>query len=125
MAAHYRDADVFVLPSFMEAFGMPLAEAQVSGLPVVGARTGGIPYIVEDGVTGLLVEPGDADGLTAALRRLLSDADLRASLAAAGSADARERFGWDAIATRLASHLQGTLPAQTGTRTLSVRLGET
>jgi glycosyltransferase involved in cell wall biosynthesis len=125
VAEHYRNADVFVLPSFMEAFGMPLAEAQASGLPVVGSRTGGIPYIVEDGVTGLLVEPGDGAGLTAALRRLFEDAGLRTSLAAAGRDRARERFGWDTIAARLVWHLGGSSSAHSGTQTLSVRLGET
>ena len=58
-AAHYRAADIFVLPSLMEAFGMPLVEAKVAGLPVVAARTGGIPDVVENGVTGLLVPRGD------------------------------------------------------------------
>jgi spore coat protein SA len=105
IAGHYRDADVFVLPSMMEAFGMPLAEALAAGLPAVAARTGGIVDIVEDGVTGLLVEPGDAGALTAALRRMLDDPALRVSLASAGRAKARARFGWDHIAAATRGHL--------------------
>jgi len=125
VAAHYRDADVLVLPSLMEAFGMPLAEAQVAGLPVLAARTGGIPDIVEHDVTGLLVPRGDSAALTVALRRLLDDAELRARLAATGRERARERFGWAQVAAATGQHLgaaAGTAaPAPAG---LAVQLGE-
>ena len=125
VAAHYRAADVFVLPSLMEAFGMPLAEAQVAGLPVVAARTGGIPDVVEHDVTGLLVPRGDPVALTAALRRLLDDPGLRARLAATGQGRARARFGWDQVAAATGRHL-GAAPGATapGSPGLAVQLGE-
>jgi glycosyltransferase involved in cell wall biosynthesis len=109
IADFYRDADIFVMPSLMEAFGMPLAEALAAGIPAVGGRTGGIVDIVEDGVTGLLVEPGDADDLTHALRRLLEDRGLRASLAATGRVKARAQFGWDSVAASTAARFADVL----------------
>lgn len=87
VAAYYRAADLFVLPSRIEAYGMVFAEAQAAGLPVVAARAGHVPRIVEEGVTGLLVTPDDVGGLAKALGRLVADPALRATM---GSA-ARER----------------------------------
>jgi glycosyltransferase involved in cell wall biosynthesis len=68
-----------VAPAVDEAFGMTVAEAGSFGLPVIAARSGGFPEIVEDGVTGLLVPPDDPKALAQALERLL-DGKLRASL---------------------------------------------
>jgi glycosyltransferase involved in cell wall biosynthesis len=90
--------DVFAFPSRWEGFGIALAEAMASGLPVVASATGGITEIVEDGVSGLLVPVGDraADGVRSALGkallRLLSDPDLAQRLAREGVACVRERF---------------------------------
>jgi glycosyltransferase involved in cell wall biosynthesis len=76
----YDRADVFVLPTFHEGYGMAVAEAVARGLPVVSTRTGGIPDLVgEEG--GILVEPGDADALAAALGRVIGDPQLRQRLA--------------------------------------------
>ncbi len=105
VAAHYRSANVFVLPSFREAFGMPAAEALAAGVPVVASRTGGIVEVVEDGVTGLLVEPGDTDGLARAIERLLDDRELRDSVIRAGRVKARALFGWDAVTQALEREL--------------------
>jgi len=68
--------DVFAFPSRWEGFGIALIEAMAAGLPVVASRTGGITEIVEDGVSGLLVAPGDPGELAAALARLLRGATL-------------------------------------------------
>ena len=81
-------SDLVVLPSLAEAFGLVVAEALYLGVPVVASRVGGIPEIVEDGVDGLLVPPGDDDALARALVRLLVDAERRRKLAGAG----RERI---------------------------------
>jgi glycosyltransferase involved in cell wall biosynthesis len=70
--------DLFAFPSMMEGLGSTLLDAMCFGLPIVASRVGGIPDIVEDGVNGLLVEPGDASGFTAAVQRLLGDENLRA-----------------------------------------------
>jgi glycosyltransferase involved in cell wall biosynthesis len=70
---HLRASDVFAFPSLFEALGISLVEAAACGLPAVGSRTGGIVDVIEDGVTGLLVPPGDAAALEKAFTRLLSD----------------------------------------------------
>lgn len=85
----YNRAGVLVLPSRQEAFGIVLIEAMASGLPVVAARTGGIPEAVEDNVSGLLHEPGDADDLAQKIVRMFDDSQLRKKLVSGG----RQRAG--------------------------------
>lgn len=87
-----RSLDVLVNGSQAEPFGRSVLEAQASGVAVIGTRSGGIPEFVQDGVTGLLVPPGDPASLAAALDRLLADDELRAHLAAAGREQAERRF---------------------------------
>jgi glycosyltransferase involved in cell wall biosynthesis len=84
----YARADVFVNPTRAEGFGFTNVEAQGYGLPVISTKLGAIPEIVDDGRTGLLVEPGDGAGLLQAMRRLAADRSLRAEMSGA----ARERF---------------------------------
>ena len=71
-----------------------------SGLPTVASRVGGMPELVADGETGLLVPPDDAGALADALVRLLDDPPLAARFGAAARARAEERFSWDAVAER-------------------------
>jgi glycosyltransferase involved in cell wall biosynthesis len=87
MPDEYERADVVVLPSRREGLPMALLEAMAFGRAVVATRVGGVPDLVEDGVTGVLVAPGDVDGLTAALQELAADPDRRTRMGAA----ARER----------------------------------
>ena len=68
--------DFFVFPSMMEGLGSTLLDAMCFGLPIVASRVGGIPDIIEDGINGLLVEPGDASEFAAAIERLLGDENL-------------------------------------------------
>jgi glycosyltransferase involved in cell wall biosynthesis len=75
-----RAADVFVLPSLVESFGIVLLEAMSCGLPVVASRVMGIPYLVEDGLNGFLVPPTDEEVLADRITALLSDPDLRARM---------------------------------------------
>jgi glycosyltransferase involved in cell wall biosynthesis len=102
-------SDVLVAPSVptrqgkREGIPIVLMEALASGLPVVASRLAGIPELVEDGRTGLLVEPRDAAGLAAALRRLSDDPALRAQLAAAGRAKVELEFDAYDNAARLAA----------------------
>ncbi|HST03232.1 MAG TPA: glycosyltransferase family 4 protein, partial [Chloroflexia bacterium] len=84
--------DVFVLPSLNEALPIVILEAMAVGLPVVATRVGGVPEIVQDGVTGLLVPPGAEDALLDALSRLAHDPFLRVKLAQAGRGQVRGNF---------------------------------
>lgn len=88
----YRESDVFVLPSRSEPFGIAAVEALASGVPAVVARTGGLGEIVDDGVEGLTVPPGDPAALGQALDTLLEDAWLRRRLGAAARRQAELRF---------------------------------
>jgi glycosyltransferase involved in cell wall biosynthesis len=83
---------VFVMPSYYETFGISCLEAMAFGLPVVATRAGGLPEVVEDGVTGLLVPPGDTHALAEAIGRLLRDPDLRRRLGEAGRERVLARF---------------------------------
>lgn len=93
-------ADVFAHTSRWEGFGIVLLEAMLAGLPVVATRASAIPEIVVDGVTGVLVEPGDADGVARALADLLADPARRAALGAAGRERALSEFSVARMAER-------------------------
>jgi glycosyltransferase involved in cell wall biosynthesis len=80
LATVYNAADVFVIPSMEEAFGQTALESLACGRPVVGSDVGGIPDMVSDGETGLLVEPGNAAALATALDQLAEDQHMRAQL---------------------------------------------
>ena len=88
IAAALDGATALVLPSVSEGLPRVAMEAFARGRGVVGSRAGGIPDIVEDGVTGILVPPGDAEALAQALMRVLSDRALAQSLADGARADA-------------------------------------
>ncbi len=89
--AHYRNADVFVVASLSEGTPRTLVEARGFGCPVVATRAGGIPSSVDDGRTGLLVEPRDSVGLARAIERILSDESLRQHLIAEGLRGSHEQ----------------------------------
>lgn len=98
----YGASDLSVLPSFLEATSITGLESMASGLPLVGTRVGGIPAIVADGRTGLLVEPGQPDALAAAIRRLIDDIALRQHMGVAARARVQAEFSWRVIAGRTA-----------------------
>jgi glycosyltransferase involved in cell wall biosynthesis len=107
---HYRAAGMFVFPSVChEAFGMPILEAMACQVPVVATRSGGIPEIVEDGKTGLLVERGDAAALAVAILHLLANEDLRQTMGKAARQRVLERFGWERVAGELFCRYEGML----------------
>ncbi|HEX6215155.1 MAG TPA: glycosyltransferase [Vicinamibacterales bacterium] len=87
--------DVFVMPSLWEGLPLSLVLAMGAGLPVVATAVAGIPEVVTNGERGLLVTPGDVDGLAAALKRVFGDAAERARLGEAARAFVRPRFGVD------------------------------
>jgi glycosyltransferase involved in cell wall biosynthesis len=88
----FFDADVFVLPSLGECFGIASVEAMAAGLPVVATRVGGAADIVDDGQTGFLIAPNDRRGLAAALDRLLSQPAERREMGARGRLKAERAF---------------------------------
>lgn len=96
-----QESDLMVHPAtWQEAFGLTIAEAMASGIPVVATRTGGIPELVEDGVTGLLVAPGSSHDLGGAIRHLLDDGELRSRMGAAGRKRVEESFSLDQCISR-------------------------
>jgi glycogen synthase len=101
LAALYRVADVCVVPSLYEPFGLVALEAMASGCPCVAADTGGLREVVPDGV-GLRVPPRDPGALAAALTLVLSNPAVRLRLATAGAAHAR-RYDWAGVAARTAA----------------------
>jgi glycosyltransferase involved in cell wall biosynthesis len=101
----YASADLYLWPAINEAYGMAFLEAQAAGLPVVAGRTGGVPAVVADGVTGVLTPIGDAAAFAAATARLLDDADERARLAKAARARVDARHDEPAAAHALAAAL--------------------
>jgi colanic acid/amylovoran biosynthesis glycosyltransferase len=115
VAAELARSDVLAAPSVptsggkREGIPVVLMEAMAAGLPVVASRLSGIPELVTDGVSGLLVPPGDDDALADALERLAGDAALRARLGAAGRETVVREFDVDRNAAALASRIQATL----------------
>ena len=101
LAAAYREARAFVLPSEYEAFGLVLLEAMAQGTPVVASRVGGIPEVVDDGRTGLLVPPRAPEALADALERLWTDEGLRRRLGDAGRGEVVPRYRWETLASSL------------------------
>ena len=95
-------ATVFACPSVYEPLGIVNLEAMACGTAVVGSRTGGIPEVVAEGETGLLVPPGEPEALAVALNALLGDPDRAQAMGQAGRKRAVAEFGWPAIAAQTA-----------------------
>lgn len=97
---YYAAADLTVVPSRYESFGLVAIESMACGTPVVASRAGGLAYTVEDGQNGFLAPYGDAPALAAALDRTLGDEALRVRLGA-GALETAAEFGWDGVAERI------------------------
>ena len=93
----YREADVFVSPTYAEGFSNTILEAMAAGLPVVSTDTVGVSDCLRDGENGLLVQPGHVPALADALSRVISDEALRRRLAAAGLEECRRIYSWRAV----------------------------
>jgi glycosyltransferase involved in cell wall biosynthesis len=95
--SYYKSADLCVFPSLYETFGIVCLEAMASGKPVVASNVGGIPFLVEEGKTGLLFETGNMNDLAEKVITLLQDNELREKMGVAGRERAKE-LAWDKIA---------------------------
>jgi D-inositol-3-phosphate glycosyltransferase len=107
---YYSAAQMVVMPSHYESFGMVALEAMACGTPVVASKVGGLAYNVRDGQTGFLVPERDAEALAARIRQLLKDHDLRKRLGEQAAHWAR-RYGWPAIADRTLELYEQVQPA--------------
>ncbi len=112
---YYCAADLFVMPSrhipgeSVEGFGIVYAEAGYYGLPVIGGRAGGVPEVVLDGRTGLLVDPENPADIAAAIVSLLEDPAWRRELGAAGRTRVHEDLTWSHVAARVARAIDARL----------------
>jgi len=112
LSAAYASGDVFLFPSDSETLGFAAIEAMAAGVPVVAADAGGIPHIVHDQRTGLLVPPGDAQATADAILRLLGDDALRTRLADSGREEA-ERWSWTAATEALVQRYRQAIAVRT------------
>jgi glycosyltransferase involved in cell wall biosynthesis len=97
-----KDFDIFVIPSsYPDPFPRSVIEAMSFSLPVVGFRAGGIVESVDDGVTGILSEPGDTRAMADAILRLIADEDLREPMGRAGRERVKEKFSAQSVALKI------------------------
>jgi D-inositol-3-phosphate glycosyltransferase len=107
---YYRAADLCLMPSRYESFGMVALEAMASGIPVVASRVGGLAVTVQDGVTGVLVPEGDVDALARAVGSLLGD-ERRRQLLGLQAVEWARRFGWPCVARQVVELYGELVPA--------------
>jgi spore coat protein SA len=105
----YRQADLLVNPSLSESFGMSLVEAMATGIPAIATQVGGMTEIIENGVTGLVVEADNPNLLAEAIEQLLADNELRQSMGKAGRQRVLELFCWHKVAENLLNKYSQTL----------------
>ena len=98
--------DIFVMPSISESetFGVAALEASACELPVIGSRIGGIPEVIKDGETGILLPPDDVDALVSALLSLIIDRDKRVNMGKSGRIFVKSNYLWDKNVDMLLSH---------------------
>ncbi len=111
-------ADLFLLPSENESFGLSALEALACGVPVVASNAGGIPEVIQEGVTGALLPVGDVDGMASAAIRILSDSAGWARMSVAAAADARQRFSESHVIGRYEATYEDALAVAASRREL-------
>jgi glycosyltransferase involved in cell wall biosynthesis len=103
LVLRYNTCELFVSPSLYEGFGLPAAEAMSCGAAVIATTAGAFPEVIEDGVSGVLVPPGDAPALADAIRRLVGDSELRRRLGREGRRRIIDHFSWRETARQTAA----------------------
>ncbi len=106
---YLREANIFVLPAVEEGFGLAVVEAMLSGLPVVLARSGAFTELVEDGRTGFLFQPSNAEELADILSKLIKNPELLQTISKNALKEARKRFSKDVIVNRYLRVVQSTI----------------
>jgi hypothetical protein len=119
----YERADVILVPSRLEPFGNVAVEGLAAGRPVIASRVGGLPEIVDHGVTGFLVPPDDSIALAEAISALISDHPTAVMMGEAGARTVRERFPMERFGTSLTSILHSVVLRRTGSSRPSPLLG--
>lgn len=107
--AAFQSADIFIYPSFHEGVPMAVLEAMSAGLPVIATRVGGLPDVVQNRLTGILIDPGQPQQLAAAILALVNQADLRLAMGAAGRRLAEERYSLESHVHQLVDIYQKVL----------------
>jgi D-inositol-3-phosphate glycosyltransferase len=105
---YYSAAEVLVMPSYYESFGMVALEAMACGTPVVASQVGGLAFLIQDGVTGYVIPGGDSLAMSERLTQIISQPDLRRQLGTQAAAYARN-YSWENIADRLLEVYSDTL----------------
>ena len=109
LADAYGSADVFVLPTRFEPFGIAFVEAMHFGLPCIGPQSWAVPEIIADGETGYTVPVDNVDALTDRLMRLLGDRALASTMGRAGQARARQLFTWPHVVARMTDRMTAVM----------------
>lgn len=104
---YYQDADILVNPSLSESFGMSLIEGMAASLPVVATRIGGMVGVVDEGKTGLLVEPDNVEALADALITMITDKKKAVAMGNTGFLRVGELFSWDSVVTAMINDYTG------------------
>ena len=124
LADVYASFDIFVLPSLVEGMPMALLEAMAAGKPVIATRVGGVPRMISEQESGILIEPGDVRGLTAALAQLLQQSEKARQLGQRASEVVQSRFSSDAMARAYCGVYRKVLPTQPSSVTTSATTTE-
>ena len=119
MPRMHAASDLAVLPSLLEATSIAGLESMASGVPLVATTVGGIPEIVDDGATGMLVPPRDAQALAIALQRMLGDSAARRAMGARARERVLREFSWRAVAARSVEVYETAARSFAGSRTPS------
>jgi glycosyltransferase involved in cell wall biosynthesis len=108
----FDQASTFVMPSLFEPFAIAMLEAMGAGLPVIGAKSGGIPEMIVDDYNGYLVEPGEVDALAQKLITLLANPEQARAMGQRAHYSAREQYTWDRILNRMSLHIERSFAAK-------------
>lgn len=112
VADYYHACDIFVLPSYVEGMSNSLLEAMACGMAVVATRVGAAPSMIHDGVSGLIVDPGDHAQLAGAIETLVADEMKRVRLGRSAAEDVASRFGIESVVDQIQAAYEHVLSAQ-------------